>query len=107
MDLVITNALILDHSGIVKADIGVRDGRIAEIGKVRRYPLRAFGHQQNRSRIVRRSRSLGHGTRREAFEGRSLHALRLRLARRRDGWVREAVEHSNWTPATRSRGVVA
>ena len=33
MDTVITNALILDHSGIHKADIGLRDGRIAGIGK--------------------------------------------------------------------------
>ena len=33
MDTVITNALILDHSGIYKADIGLRDGRIAGIGK--------------------------------------------------------------------------
>ena len=33
VDTVITNALILDHSGIVKADIGIRDGRIAGIGK--------------------------------------------------------------------------
>lgn len=33
MDLVITNALILDHWGIVKADVGVKDGRIAGIGK--------------------------------------------------------------------------
>lgn len=33
MDLVITNALILDHWGIVKADVGVRDGRIAGVGK--------------------------------------------------------------------------
>ncbi len=33
LDLVITNALIIDHWGIVKADIGVRDGRIAGIGK--------------------------------------------------------------------------
>ncbi|CAN5154473.1 urease subunit alpha [soil metagenome] len=32
-DLVITNALIIDHWGIVKADIGVKDGRIAAIGK--------------------------------------------------------------------------
>ncbi len=32
-DLVITNALILDHWGIVKADVGVRDGRICAIGK--------------------------------------------------------------------------
>ncbi|WBU52404.1 urease subunit alpha [Paracoccus sp. SCSIO 75233] len=33
MDTVITNALILDHSGIYKADIGLRDGQIAAIGK--------------------------------------------------------------------------
>ena len=33
MDLVITNALILDHWGIVKTDVGVRDGRIAGIGR--------------------------------------------------------------------------
>jgi urease subunit alpha len=33
MDLVLTNALILDHWGIVKADIGIKDGRIAAIGK--------------------------------------------------------------------------
>jgi urease subunit alpha len=33
MDLVITNALIVDHWGIVKADVGVKNGRIAGIGK--------------------------------------------------------------------------
>jgi urease subunit alpha len=33
LDCVITNALIVDHWGIVKADIGIRDGRIAGIGK--------------------------------------------------------------------------
>lgn len=33
MDLVITNALILDYTGVYKADIGVRDGKIAAIGK--------------------------------------------------------------------------
>ncbi|MBF8748811.1 urease subunit alpha [Pseudomonas monteilii] len=33
MDLVLTNALIIDHWGIVKADIGVKRGRIAAIGK--------------------------------------------------------------------------
>ena len=33
VDLVITNALIIDHWGIIKADIGVKDGRIAGIGK--------------------------------------------------------------------------
>jgi urease subunit alpha len=33
VDTVITNALIVDHWGIVKADIGIKDGRIAAIGK--------------------------------------------------------------------------
>src|ERR1041385_4988024 len=32
-DLVITNALILDYTGIYKADVAIRDGRIAAIGK--------------------------------------------------------------------------
>jgi urease subunit alpha len=32
-DLVITGAVILDHWGVVKADVGVRDGRIVGIGK--------------------------------------------------------------------------
>jgi urease subunit alpha len=33
VDTVITNALIIDHAGIVKADVGLKDGRIAAIGK--------------------------------------------------------------------------
>lgn len=33
VDTVITNALILDHWGIVKADIGIKNGRISGIGK--------------------------------------------------------------------------
>ena len=32
-DTVITNALIIDHSGIIKADIAIKDGRIEGIGK--------------------------------------------------------------------------
>ena len=32
-DTVITNALILDHWGVVKADVGIKDGRICAIGK--------------------------------------------------------------------------
>ncbi|OGX68694.1 MAG: urease subunit beta, partial [Paenibacillus sp. RIFOXYA1_FULL_44_5] len=32
-DVIITNAMIIDHSGIVKADIGIKDGRIINIGK--------------------------------------------------------------------------
>lgn len=33
LDTVVTNAVILDHWGIVKADVGIRDGRIVAIGK--------------------------------------------------------------------------
>ncbi len=33
VDTVITNALIVDHWGIIKADIGIRDGKISGIGK--------------------------------------------------------------------------
>jgi urease subunit alpha len=33
VDTVITNAVIVDHSGILKADIGIKHGRIAAIGK--------------------------------------------------------------------------
>jgi urease subunit alpha len=33
VDTVITNALIIDHWGIVKADVGLKDGKIAAIGK--------------------------------------------------------------------------
>ena len=33
LDLVITNALVVDHWGVVKCDIGIRDGRIVKVGK--------------------------------------------------------------------------
>jgi len=33
VDTVITNALILDHWGIVKADVGIKDGKVFGIGK--------------------------------------------------------------------------
>jgi urease subunit alpha len=33
LDTVITNAIVIDHTGIFKADIGIRDGRIAGVGK--------------------------------------------------------------------------
>jgi len=33
LDLVITNAVILDHWGVVKGDIGIKDGRIVRVGK--------------------------------------------------------------------------
>ena len=33
LDLVITSATVIDHTGIYKADIGIKDGKIAGIGK--------------------------------------------------------------------------
>lgn len=33
LDLLISNALVIDHSGIFKADIGVKDGKICGLGK--------------------------------------------------------------------------
>jgi urease subunit alpha len=33
VDLVITNVVVLDHWGIVRGDVGIRDGRIVDIGK--------------------------------------------------------------------------
>jgi urease subunit alpha len=49
VDTVITNALILDHWGIVKADIGLTGGRIAAIGKAGNpdhYRPRHRGHRR-------------------------------------------------------------
>ncbi|MEO1997158.1 MAG: urease subunit alpha, partial [Planctomycetaceae bacterium] len=33
LDVIITNALIIDYTGIIKADVGIKDGRIVGIGK--------------------------------------------------------------------------
>ena len=33
LDTVITNAIVLDHWGIVRADVGIRDGRIVALGR--------------------------------------------------------------------------
>ncbi|HEY7708849.1 MAG TPA: urease subunit alpha [Candidatus Entotheonella sp.] len=45
-DLLITNALIVDYWGIVKADIGIKNGRIAAIGKAGNPALMAGVHPQ-------------------------------------------------------------
>ncbi len=48
VDTVITNALIVDVNGIFKADIGLKDGKINEIGKMlRTKPTLAWRHAQN------------------------------------------------------------
>ena len=43
-DLLITNALIVDHWGVVKADIGIKDGRLVAIGKAGNPGLMAGVH---------------------------------------------------------------
>lgn len=63
MDTVITNALILDHTGIYKADVGLRDGRIALIGKA--------GNPDTQPRV---SIIIGPGTEIIAGEGKILTA---------------------------------
>ena len=50
MDLVITNALIVDYWGIVKADVGVKAGRIAAIGKAGNPGHPTIGHCGHRPR---------------------------------------------------------
>ncbi len=63
VDAVITNALIVDHWGIIKADVGIRDGRIAAIGKA--------GNPDVQSNI---DIVIGPGTEAIAGEGRLLTA---------------------------------
>ena len=63
VDTVITNALIVDHSGIYKADVGLLDGRIAAIGKAGNPDIQASVD------IV-----IGPGTEAIAAEGRILTA---------------------------------
>lgn len=63
VDLVITNALILDYWGIVKADIGIKDGRIVKIGKA------GNPHTQDNIDII-----IGPGTEVLAGEGKILTA---------------------------------
>ena len=85
VDTVITNALIVDHWGIVKADIGLKDGRIAAIGKAgnpdtqpgRRHHRRP-GHRGDRRRRQDRHRRR---------DGRA-HPLHLPAADRRGALFR-------------------
>jgi urease subunit alpha len=63
MDTVVTNALIVDWTGIYKADVGLRDGRIAKIGKA------GNPDTQNGVNVI-----IGPGTEIIAGEGRILTA---------------------------------
>ena len=69
-DTVITNALIIDHWGIVKADIGIRDGRIAGIGKAGNPDVQdGFGNMDPSCSII-----IGPGTEVIGGEGKILTA---------------------------------
>lgn len=70
VDTVITNALILDHWGIVKADIGIRAGRICAIGKAGNPDIQAgFGNFDPAGTII-----VGPGTEVIAGEGKIVTA---------------------------------
>ncbi len=70
VDTVITNALIIDHWGIVKADVGIRDGRIVGIGKAGNPDVQAgFGNMDPATTII-----VGPGTEVIAGEGKILTA---------------------------------
>ncbi|KRE17186.1 urease subunit alpha [Bosea sp. Root483D1] len=70
VDTVITNALILDHWGIVKADIGIRAGRICAIGKAGNPDIQAgFGNFAPDETII-----VGPGTEVIAGEGKIVTA---------------------------------
>jgi urease subunit alpha len=70
VDTVITNALILDHWGIVKADIGIRAGRICAIGKAGNPDIQdGFGNFAPEETII-----VGPGTEVIAGEGKIITA---------------------------------
>lgn len=70
VDTVITNALILDHWGIVKADIGIRAGRICAIGKAGNPDIQdGFGNLDPSATII-----VGPGTEVIAGEGKIVTA---------------------------------
>jgi urease subunit alpha len=70
VDTVITNALILDHWGIVKADIGIKAGRIVAIGKAGNPDIQAgFGNFDPAEKII-----IGPGTEVIAGEGKIITA---------------------------------
>lgn len=70
VDTVITNALILDHWGIVKADIGIRAGRICAIGKAGNPDIQSgFGNFDPTKTII-----VGPGTEVIAGEGKIITA---------------------------------
>ncbi len=74
-DLVITNVVVLDHWGIVKCDVGIRDGRIVALGKAGNTDIADGVHPEL---------NIGPSTEIIAGEGRILTAGGGRLARAPD-----------------------
>ena len=58
-DTVITNALIVDHWGIVKGDIAIKDGRIARVGKAGNPDIQPARGHRDRCRAPRSSPAKG------------------------------------------------
>ena len=80
VDTVITNAVIVDHWGIVKADIGLKDGRIAAIGKAGNPDIQAG--VRHRDRCYHRNHR-GRGAHRHGRRHRHAHSFHLPAADRR------------------------
>ena len=77
LDLVITNAVILDHWGIVKADVGIKNGRIVKVGKAGNPDTmerrRSRARRRRLDRSDRRRKSDPHGRRRGLATSTSSH----------------------------------
>ena len=54
-DLVITNVVVLDHWGVVRCDVGIKDGRVVALGKAGNPTLRTASTRRWRSGRTRRS----------------------------------------------------
>jgi urease subunit alpha len=81
MDTVLTNALILDHWGIVKADIGMKGGRIAAIGKAGN-PTRSRAWTSSSARAPRSSAARAASSPPAASTATSTSSARSRSRRR-------------------------
>ena len=92
-DTVITNVIILDHWGIVRADVGIRDGRIVGVGPQRQPRHRRRGAPGAADRAVHR-RDLRRGQDPHRRRLRHPRALPLPVADRRGAGG--GADHAGW-----------
>ena len=78
VDTVITNALIVDHWGIVKADVGIKDGKIAGIGKAGNPDI-----QPGVTIVIGPGTDVDRGRRQDPHRRRLRHATSISSARSR------------------------